>query len=197
MANLSALLEKEASAEIEAILSEARARASEIVADAKAEAESALAQQERAAKAQYEAALVRAKSSAQLEASALRLRAQHQAVEGVWTALGAEIEALTKDAARYEKVLSGLLEEALSALGGKDAVQAVLVNPADKALAEKVAARRGVAEKLGTDASVSAGVRVRAASGNVALENTLHGRLESLKSELASEISRVLFGKGA
>ncbi len=61
MANLAALLEKEAGAEIEAMLSEARTRASEIVANAKSEAESILAQRERSAKTQHEATLVRAR----------------------------------------------------------------------------------------------------------------------------------------
>ena len=37
----------------------------------------------------------------------------------------------------------------------------------------------------------------RATYGNVTLENTLYGRLDSLRDELASDISRVLFGAGA
>ncbi|HEV2126581.1 MAG TPA: V-type ATP synthase subunit E, partial [Chloroflexota bacterium] len=62
MANLSALLDKEASLEIEAILSEARERASEIVAKAREEADTVVAQQERVARTQYDAALVRSRS---------------------------------------------------------------------------------------------------------------------------------------
>ena len=46
MANLSALLEREASAEIETILSEARARASEIVAKAEDDAKATAASRE-------------------------------------------------------------------------------------------------------------------------------------------------------
>ena len=54
MSDLAALLDKEAGAEITAILSEARDRASEIVAAAQAEAETLLASRERAAQVLYE-----------------------------------------------------------------------------------------------------------------------------------------------
>lgn len=194
MASLSALLEKEASAEIEAILSEARARASEIVANAETEAEGVVQQQERRAKAQYEAALIRAKSSAQLEASSLRLNKQHEAVERVMAAVKEKLAALSRDASRYQGVLAGLLDEAVAGLGGRDKVQAVLVNPADVALAEKLVQDRGLNAQVSGDERVKAGVRLRAAS-NVSVENSLFGRLEALRDELASDISRTLFGK--
>ncbi len=194
MANLSALLEKEASAEIEAILAEARERASEIVEAAKTEAESLVTQQERLAKSQYEAALVRARSSAQLEASSLRLRTQHEAVEKVMTTARGKLGELSRESARYEAVLGGLLAEALEGLG-KDRVEAVIVNPADRTLAETLAGRHGLAGKVETSEGVQGGVRLRALGGNVTLENTLQGRLESLRDELASDISRTLFAK--
>lgn len=194
MASLSALLEKEASAEIEAILSEARARASEIVANAETEAGGVVQQQERRARAQYEAALIRAKSSAQLEASSLRLNKQHEAVERVMAAVKEKLAALSRDASRYQGVLAGLLDEAVTGLGGKDQVQAVLVNPADVALAEKLVRDRGLSAQVSGDERVRAGVRLRAAS-NVSVENSLFGRLEALRDELASDISRTLFGK--
>lgn len=195
MANLAALLEKEASAEIEAMLSEARSRASEIVAKAKSEADDILRQRDYAAKSQEEATLVRARSAAQLEAASLRLNAQHSAVEGVMTAAKAQIEALTKDEKRYEGVLGKLLQEALGAVGGNAAnVSSVLVNSRDKALAEKVAAGLGLTGKVKTDDSVQGGVRL--VSGNNNIENTLSTRLGALRDELASEISKVLFSKG-
>ena len=113
MANLAALLEHEAGAEIEAILSEARQRASEVVAKAEEDAKALTAQRERASQTQGEAARVRARSAAQLEASSLRLRAQHGMVEGVFGAAEAELRSLLKDDKRYTPMLSTLLAEAV------------------------------------------------------------------------------------
>ena len=199
MADLSALLEKEASAEIEAILSEARERASEIVAQAKEDAETTAAQQKRTAETQYDAALVRARSSAQLEASSLKLRAQHEAVEEVFQAAHDDLESLTKkkDNATYAGIMEGLLVEALEGIGGAENAAAVVVNPEDKETGEKVAAKHNLQDKVETDEGVVGGVRVRSKSGNVRLQNTLYGRLESAREELTSEVSKILFGSAS
>lgn len=191
MANLAALLEKEAGAEIEAILSEARSRASEIVASAKTEAEGILSGRDRSAKSQYEATLVRAKSAAQLEASSLKLRAQHSAVETVLTAAKSQLDTLLKDKS-YEGMLQKLLKEAFDAVGGNAAnVSAVMVNSSDKALAEKIAATMGLQGKVKTDDTVKGGVKL--ATGTNTIENSLYGRLAALRDELASAVSGVLF----
>lgn len=196
MADLSALLEKEAGAEIEAVLSEARQRASEIVAKAKSEAESIEAQGKRARASQHEAALVRAGSSAQLEASSLRLNARHSAVEGVMNAAKASLDKLTKDK-DYEKTFQGLMQEALDSVGGKDQVEAVVVNPSDKSLAEKIADKHGLKASVETSDVVTGGVRLRQKGGKMFTENTLYGRLDALQDELAAEVSKVLFGSEA
>jgi V/A-type H+/Na+-transporting ATPase subunit E len=191
MANLAALLEKEAGAEIEAILSEARSRASEIVASARTEAEGIVSGRDRNAKSQYEATLVRARSAAQLEASSLKLRAQHSAVENVLTAAKGQLDALLKGQ-QYEATLQKLLKEAFDAVGGNAAnVSAVMVNSSDKALAEKIAATMGLQGKVKTDDSVKGGVKL--ATGTNTIENTLYGRLAALRDELASAVSGVLF----
>ena len=194
MANLSALLEKEASTEIEAILSEARERASELVAKAREEADAVVARHERTARGQYDAALVRSHSGAQLEASSLKLRAQHDAVERVFEGAKSSLQKLTADPKAYAPVLSALLKEAVEGLGGADKVAAVVVNPADKAAAEQAATALGVKGKVETSGEVKGGVRVRAQGGNVTLENTLFERLEAVQDELASDVSRTLFG---
>jgi V/A-type H+/Na+-transporting ATPase subunit E len=191
MANLAALLEKEAGAEIEAILSEARARASEIVASAKSEAEGILSGRDRSAKSQHESTLIRAKSAAQLEASSLKLRAQHSAVENVLTAAKGQLDALLKGQ-QYEGTFQKLLKEALESVGGNTAnVSAVMVNSSDKALAEKLAATMGLQGKVKTDDSVKGGVKL--ATGTNTIENTLYARMGALRDELASAVSGVLF----
>lgn len=193
MADLAALLDREASAEIEAITSEARTRAEEIVAKAEADAQALLAQRQRAAESQHEAAMVRARSSAQLEASSLKLQAQQSAIESVFSAVEGRLAALAGDAARFKPVLTTLLREAIDALGGASAVRGLVVNPADHALATEVASSLGLTAQVRTDPSVVGGVRLEGGS-NVAIENTLLGRLDALRDDLAADVARALGG---
>lgn len=191
MADLAALLEKEASAEIEAIHSEARDRASEIVARAEEEAEQLVARRVRAAEQQHAATLVRARSAAQLEASSMRLRAQQRAIESVFDEAREKIDALVADAKSYAPVLKSLMQEAVDGLGASGRTR-VRVHPDEVAVAEKVAKDLGVDAEVVADERVRGGARVQAAGGGVAVENTLYGRLDALRDELASEVSRIL-----
>lgn len=191
MANLAALLEREASAEIEAILSEARQRASEIVAKAEEDAKAMTAQRERLSQTQSEAARVRAQSAAQLEASSLKLRAQHSVVEEVFETAQAEIRSLVKDDKRYTPIFSALLDEAVAALGGKDNVAKITVNPADEKRAQEAAKKHALEGKVDASEAVEGGVKVKANS-NVTVENSLLDRLQAAREELASEVSRLL-----
>lgn len=192
MANLAALLEKEASAEIEAMLSEARQRASEIVASAKTEAEDTSRQRDYAAQSQAESTLVRARSAAQLEASSLRLRAQQSAIEGVFEGVKGKLAGVIADEKQYAPLLEKLLKEALAGMGGVNNVASVIVNSKDKALAEKIAAAVGLTGKVTTSDHVQGGVRLQG-NNSISVENTLYGRLVALRDELASAVSGVLF----
>ena len=193
MADLAALLDKEASAEIEAILAEARERASAIVADAERDAEALVAARERQAKAQRQAAFVRARSAAQLEAASMRLNAQQEAIQSVFREAEDEIAALTDDDARYAPVFASLLREALDGVRGTP--DALVVHPDDEDVAKKAAKAAGVDADIRTDPSVRAGVKVT--TGRVAVENTLYGRLDALRDELASEVADALTSKEA
>ncbi len=195
MADLSALLDKEASAEIETVLSEAQSRASEIVAQATSEAEALLASRQRATQAQREATLVRARSAAQLEASSLRLKAQHAGVESVFAAAQEKIAALVQDRAAYAPVFEKLVKGVLAAAAGQQ-VEKIVVNPADRELAEKALEGAGVTPVVEASDDVRGGVRLLTGNRSV-IESTLFGRLEALKGELASEVSTALFGAKA
>lgn len=195
MADLSTLLAKEASTEIEAILSEANERAAQITEAARSEAESIVADRERRAKAQREASLVRARSAAQLEASAIRLRAQHEGVKGVFDEVRRRLDELVADQGRYPAVFEKLLQQAIEAT--KDVgVAAVEVAPADEQLARAALGKLGVTAEVQTTGDVKGGVRVRTARRS-AIENTVYDRLEAMAGELASEVSQALFGPKA
>ena len=195
MADLAALLDKEASAEIEQILSEARSRASEIVESAQAEAETLLASRKRSAEAQSAANLVRARSAAQLESSSLTLRAQHSAIESVFQEADERIDVLRRGPT-YVEVLTQLMQEALAANGSDVAgIQAVRVNPEDEKAAIEAARSLELQDKVVADPRVRAGVRVEGGSSNAIIENTLPGRLAGLRGELASDVAQVLLSK--
>jgi vacuolar-type H+-ATPase subunit E/Vma4 len=193
MADLAALLDKEASAEIEAILAEARERASAIVEEAEREAEAIVAARARQAKAQRESARVRARSAAQLEAASMRLNAQQGAIQSVFRAAESAISDLSGDPARYGSVLEALLREALDGVRGT--AERVLVAPGDVAVAKKAVAAVGADLPVEADETVHGGVKVT--TGRVSVENTLSARLDALRDELASEVADALTSKEA
>lgn len=192
MAGLSALLHKEASAEIEAILSEARKQASEILESAKAEADALVAARQRTAAQQRDAMLVRARSAAQLEASALKLNAQHDGIQRVFDGVGNKLDQLIADPAGYALVFEKLLKEAVGSVEGQT-LQGIVVGTNDQELAEKVAAELGLNAPVSTDDALKGGVRIQTDRNSV--ENTLYERLESLRDDVAREVSAVLFSK--
>ena len=195
MADLSTLLEKEASAEIETVLSEAQKRASEIVAKAESEAQALLAARQRSVATQHEATLVRARSAAQLEASSLRLNAQHDGVQSVFSAAKQQIDEIKDDPAVYTPIFRNLLNQVLAG-AGQQTLEAIEVAPSDVELAKQSLESAGVNLPVEAVDDVSAGVRVRT-SNRSRIESTLYSRLEALSGELASEVSAALFGAKA
>ena len=193
MADLAALLDKEASAEIEAILAEARERASAIVEEAEREAEAIVAARARQAQAQRESARVRARSAAQLEAASMRLNAQQEAIQSVFRAAESSLTDLAADEALDASVLEALLREALAGVRGTP--EKVLVAPDDVAAATKAVAAVGADLPVEADETVRAGVKVT--TGRVSVENTLPARLDALRDELASEVADALTSKEA
>lgn len=191
MANLEALLKREAQAEVDAIISEAKSRASEIVATAKEDASNLRAQRERSAESQHEALIVRGKSAAQLEAASLKLRTQHELVERAFGAAREQIDALIQDKGRYQEVLPKLLDEVLESLTETN-IASVIVHPDDKKLISDALKERGVDAKVETNKAVHGGVRVKT-STNVMVSNSLTARLEAARDELAADASQALF----
>ncbi|MFO8149978.1 MAG: V-type ATP synthase subunit E [Trueperaceae bacterium] len=191
MSDLSALLEREASAEIASILAEARERASASMAAAQTEAEQLLAKRRRAAEVQRDAALVRARSAAQLEAAALKLQAQHAALEQVFEHARERLAGLPGDAKAYKGILQQLLVEALDDIG-RDDVAVIEAAPADVATVAALAKAAKVDAPVEGDESLALGVRVRS-QRHSAVENSLTARLDALEGELAAEVSRLLF----
>ncbi|OLC32588.1 MAG: hypothetical protein AUH31_00240 [Armatimonadetes bacterium 13_1_40CM_64_14] len=184
------ILEKEATAEIERILTEARGQAEQLMAQANQDAQAYLAEQRQRIDAERKATLVKADSAAQVRASALVLQAKDQAIAEVFVAAEAELSRLQQDKTRYGAILRGLIREASGALSGRMTVEA---NPQDLALVNQAV------KELRLDAEVkpgevSGGVRLISGDGRFVVENTLASRVARVRSLIAPEIAAQLWG---
>jgi vacuolar-type H+-ATPase subunit E/Vma4 len=184
------ILEKEANAEIERILTEARGQAERLIAQANQETQAYLTEQRHRIDAERKAALVKADSAAQVRASALVLQAKDQAIAEVFATAGAELSRLQQDKSRYGAILRGLIREASGALSGRVTVQ---VNPKDLDLVKQAVKdlKLGAEVKPGDD--VSGGVRLVSGDGRFVVENTLVSRVERVRSLIAPEIAAQLW----
>ncbi|MDR5683438.1 MAG: V-type ATP synthase subunit E [Armatimonadota bacterium] len=187
---LIALLEQEANAERERILTEARRRAQKIVEDAQAAADEQIASQRRRVDAEVEAARVRARGTSNLRAASVLLQAKDETIASVFAAAERELDRIASDRQTYERILGRLLAEAAEGVGG----------PVVECAEEDVAAVQETARQLGLDAEVRPsrdlrrGVRVRSVDGRFVVENTLRSRLERAKAVLVAQVAELLWG---
>lgn len=181
---LDKLLENEAQSEIERIRAEARDRAEQIVAQAHEQARSLVQSRERALEAQRQAGMVRARSAADLEANASRLSAGEAGTAEVYELVQGYLGGVTA-APEYRDILARLIEQAREAIPGAEAVE---VNPADVDLARQIVTDLEVR----ANPAIQGGARVVARGGKSGISNTLGGRLERVKADLAPQISRML-----
>jgi len=188
---LVAILEKEAAAEIERVLAEARAKAEQIGAQAQEEAQSFLAAQRQRMDAERKAAQIRAQSAAQVKAAALILQAKDQVITDVFTAAEAEMADAVRDKARYGTLLRGLIREAAGGLSGRITVEA---NPRDLDLARQAVRELKLDAEVKAADDVTGGVRLVSSDGRFVVENTLASRVERAKAVLAPEIAALLWG---
>ncbi|MCP2014148.1 V/A-type H+-transporting ATPase subunit E [Deinococcus sp. HSC-46F16] len=184
---LDKLLENEAQLEIERIRAEARDRAAQILAQAQERAQALVESRARLLDTQRQAGLVRARSAADLELNAARLTAGEQGLSQVY----ALVESQLGDIARlpeYREILARLLAQARDAIPDAEAVE---VSPQDLAVAQGLVSDLPVRE----NPAISGGVRVVARGGKSGITNTLPGRLERVRAELAPQVSRLLAGE--
>lgn len=189
---LVAILEKEAAAEIERVLADARTQAERVVAQASEEAQAYLAAQRQRLDAERKAAQVKAQSAAQVKASALILQAKDQAIAEVFAAAEAELSRVQQDRSRYAAVLRGLIREAASGLTGRITVD---VNPKDLDLARQAVKELKLDAEVRPANDVSGGARLISDDGRFIVENTLASRVERVKPLLVTEIAALLWGQ--
>ncbi len=184
------LLEREATAEREKVLAEARAQAESIRADAQREAAELLTGTRARLEAETRSALVKAQSTTHLRASSMVLQAKEEQIAGVFKAAEAELGRLAGDGQRYPSALRSFVEEAHQGFGGP---AVVTVNPADQAMVESLARERGWQVTVRTDPAVQGGVRVASPDGRFMVTNTMASRLERARPALAAQVARALW----
>jgi vacuolar-type H+-ATPase subunit E/Vma4 len=184
------LLEREATAEREQILNDARTQADEFRAQARREAEEYLAATRARLEADARAALVKAQSTAQLRAASLVLQAKEQEIARVFTAAEAELAKFARDPQRYPAALRAFIEEGVQGLQGR---AVVTVNPADQVLVQDLVRHRGWDATVQTDPAVQGGARISSSDARFVVTNTLASRLERARPALAAEVARALW----
>ncbi len=185
------ILEKEANAEIERILTEARGQGEQLIDQANQDAQAYLTEQRQRIEAERTAALVKADSAAQVRASALVLQAKDQAIAEVFATAGAELARLQQDKTRYGAILRGLIREASGALSGRMTVQA---NLKDLDLVKQAVKDLKLDAEVKPGDDISGGVRLTSGDGRFVVENTLASRVERVRSLIAPEIAAQLWG---
>lgn len=185
------LLEREAEAERQRILAEARQQAEQLVRQAEEEAHALLEAQRRRVAAEVEAARVRAQGVAQLRATSTVLEAKDQMLEEVFQRAGRELDRVTRDPARYGAILRGLVKEAVAGFHGP-----VVLECAEQDVRAVEAAAREVGVtvvQVRPDSAVRAGVRVLSEDGRFVVENTLDSRLQRARPALLAEVADILW----
>lgn len=185
------LLEREAEAERERILAEARERAARIVEEARAEAEAFLEAQRRRIEAELEAARIRAQGTAALRAASLVLQAKDEEIDRVFERAKEKLEQIPEDPARYAAILRHLVREAVEGFGGRVVVECAA---SDVPAVEAAIRELGIDAEVHPASDVRGGVRVRSEDGRFVVENTLASRLERAREALLPEVADLLWG---
>ncbi|MDR5708564.1 MAG: V-type ATP synthase subunit E family protein [Armatimonadota bacterium] len=188
---LISLLEREAQAERERLLEEARQRARDILQQAEAEAANLLEAHRRRVDAELEAVRIRAQGVAQLRATSLVLAAKDEQIAEVFQRARQELERLSRDPSRYEPVLRALLQEAVAGFRERVVVECA---EQDLPLVQAAVQALGLAAEVRPNPELWGGVRVRSADGRFVVENTLLSRLERARQVLLSEVADILWG---
>ncbi len=188
---LLSLLEKEATAERERVLGEARAQADQMRAAAGAEARHGVEAQRQQQEAMLRTSRVRAQSTASLQAQALLLETKDQLIADVFRRAEEALDQVVHDRARYTHILERLVAEGVQGFGGRAIIEA---HPDDVDLVRAAVQRQKLDAEVRGDAGVRGGVRLVSGDGRYVVLNMLASRLERARPTLASDIARVLWG---
>lgn len=187
---------------LQALDEECRAECQEIFRRAEQEAKQILEKAQEEAESIRQARLARIRAEAQSEATSIlysaRLRAKNSIIQAkermAEKALREAVQAMDALRSRedYPEVLSRLIEEGLSRLGGRVVVH---VDPADRGLAEDILRRLGVDFEVRADIETRGGAVLSDPEERVRVINTVEERLNRAREKLRLQVSALLFGE--
>ncbi len=181
-------LEEQADAECSEILRVAEAQAASIKEEARREADRIKAQKLAAIEDVVKAKAGKTLNAAKLENKKALAAVRDRAVEGVFDDALGKLGKM-RGTAEYEKVFKALADEALTGVSGECEV---LVDPADVALAEKVAASIAGGCTVKADSTVAGGLVVTMHGGRITRRNTFESRLAKVRTLAQSRVAEIL-----
>lgn len=183
-------LDEQCREECQSIFGGAQAEVDDILAKVKVEVEGI--RDAKLEKIQMEAANEKAGMfySARLKAKNLVITAKESVLEEAFRQ-AQESTAGLRDRADYPEVLGGLIDEALSRIGGEGVVH---VDPRDEELARRVLSQKGLELPVIADLQCSGGVMVSDREDRVHIVNTFDERLKRALERMKLEIADILFG---
>lgn len=183
------VVEREAGAEVERLLSEARVQAEKILDQARSQAGSLREEHRQRVEAEQRLAEARARSAANLEASALLLEAKSRALESLFAEAAGAAAKLSPGQRR--KALGRLMAEAARDILGPVRME---VSPADAAAARELAKEMGLEAEVAADPKMADGVVARSAQGSAMVLNRVSDRLMQARPLLTADIAKLLWG---
>jgi V/A-type H+-transporting ATPase subunit E len=129
-------------------------------------------------------------TEAKLQVRKQVIKAKEDSIEDAFKKAGENLRGLRKTV-KYEKIMEDLITEVVDHCPS-DAV--IRVDPADKALTQKIIDREGLKWEIKTDITCSGGLKAVSADGRVCFDNTFESRLDKAKQFIRPDVTTILFG---
>ena len=189
MSKLRDILQEEALAEINQILTEADSRAEVLIREAESKASERVEACRKKAEVELRAAIRGAESACEFTISVARLRARGELIALVRKKSLAALEEIARKP-NCVRILEALAEEAMKVI---EEPEALVVHPDDKDKLSAWAKRKGL--ELRTDPGLYLGVRITTPGGRCSVENSLPERLQRGWETLVSGMVHRLWGE--
>ncbi|MDI6740856.1 MAG: V-type ATP synthase subunit E [Candidatus Edwardsbacteria bacterium] len=183
------VIEAEAEAEQQRILTAARAQAGEIIKEAEAEVQRRREQFDRSCLEEEKAVRIKAESAANLKASALRLETKSAVLDSVFDRARERLRSLSGSG--YRTALGALIQEAAA---GFDTSFTLRLRKDDVTAAREIIKELKLDAKAEADDSVQDGVVARDQGSRLMVYNRFSDRLDRARPALLSRLSEILWG---
>jgi vacuolar-type H+-ATPase subunit E/Vma4 len=182
-------LDEQADKEVEDILATARAQAEAIEADAEEQAAGICSACVEHTESAMQRKAAKKTNAARLEGKKKIASVKEAAVSDAFDKAAERLVSLrTSDT--YRAVFKSLVSEAITGVSGD---MALLVDPADEALARHTLGELGIDAEVRAELSTSGGVAVLTGNGRIMRRNTLEDRLDKVRHSIQSDVAEILF----